>query len=81
MKPTGWLSNSSHILERVARRCCGARAHQPIVKGMAKATERYSPQLVTAILLVCVTNFAEEIMLGELTLWRVFLPWKSRLHG
>ena len=62
----GLTSPKGRLCQRVAKRCCGGHAHQPIVNGMAKETGRYSPQLMIAIL----PCLRDELRGGE-HVWRL----------
>ena len=57
LKPTGWMSNCPEILDEICLRCSnegspeGARhEHTHLEGGRAKAMERYTPQMIKAIL-------------------------------
>ena len=49
-KPTRWMSSSSHMINRLSRRCSKTHQHQHLVGGRAKAAEDYSLELVTEII-------------------------------
>ena len=50
MKPTRFLTNSTAIQEKLARKCQGDHSHVQLVGGRAKAAAVYTEELVDAIL-------------------------------
>ena len=49
-KATGFLTNDEYLAKALDRRCPGHHDHGALMGGRAKATERYPPRLVAAIL-------------------------------
>jgi len=49
-KRTRWLTNCWEIAELLMVKCDGSHVHQQLIGGRAKATERYTPKLIRAIL-------------------------------
>ena len=68
-KPTGWLTNSKSIAERLGQRCDGGHEHQQVIGNDAggrrsKQAQVYAPELVNAIL----RAYREELKLGNYTI-------------
>ena len=67
-KPTGWITNSKIIAERLGKRCDGEHEHQQVIGNdeggrRSKQAQIYSPELVSTIL----RAYREEIQIGSAT--------------
>ena len=78
-KTTGFMTNSASIAKRLAVRCVGEHAHQPLVSGRAKKAEVYPEELCRAVVRglkeensqCCVlAEFASEDQEGEVDVER-----------
>ena len=73
MKPTGWLSDSLHISEHVAVRCCNTiqnrnvpqHRHVHLESGRAKACQAYPPDLEKAIVEGLVSQVKSDKVLKD----------------
>ena len=64
-KPTGFMTNSKHIAQRVSKRCDGGHSHQSLISGRAKDAEAYPRDLCKEIVKGLKESVSTLVFLAE----------------